>query len=133
MSTVSKSNLSARASDLHDREKKPQEISAYIAEGKIPAEVDLTQHPEKSIEARGCTFLMLSTTVDRRVHFVCRAYGEGCRINQRCQDRSGDVSRVISHRLLLIQTREDSVDELVNTAAKQLSTANSFVTSKAKL
>jgi len=78
-------------------------------------------------------FPILSTAVGRKIYSTCRAYGEGRGIHQRCQDCPGNVSRIISHRLLVAQTRENSVDELVNTAAKQLSTANSFVISKAKL
>jgi len=75
-----------------------QEINAYVAEGKIPFDVDLSQHPEKSIEARPCMFLILFRGLGRRVHSTDRAYGEGCRVHKRCQDRSGDVSRLTSHR-----------------------------------
>ena len=38
------------------RESKTQEADVYMAEGKIPIEVDLSQHPEKSIESRACAF-----------------------------------------------------------------------------
>ena len=120
-------------SDPHFRENKTQEVDAYIAKGKIPVEADVSQHPEKSIEARACMFSVLFTVVGRRTHSACRAYGEGRCIHQRYQDRPGNVSWIISNHFLVAQTREDSVDELVNTAAKQLSTANSFVISKAKL
>jgi len=78
-------------------------------------------------------FLTLFTVVGRRIHSACRTYGEGRYIHQRSQDRSGNVSPATFHRLQLAQTRENSVDELVDTAAKQLSTANSFAISKAKL
>ena len=81
----------------HDcRESKPQEIDAYVAEGKVPVDVDLSQHPEKSIEARGCMFLMLFTATSLKIHVVRRAHGKGCCVNQRYQDRSRDVSCVIS-------------------------------------
>jgi len=133
VSTVSKSSPLVRVSDPHYRENKTQEVDAYIAKGKIPVEADVSQHPEKSIEARACMSLTLFTAVGHIIHFACRAYGEGRRIHQRCQDRPGNVSRIISHHFLVAQTRENSVDELVNTAAKQLSAANSFVISKAKL
>ena len=86
------------------RENKVQEVDAYIAEGKIPVEADVSQHPEKSIEARVCTFLMLSTAVGHIIHSTCRAYGEGRRIHQRCQDRPGNVSSIISHRFPVAQT-----------------------------
>lgn len=78
-------------------ENRRQEIDAYTAEGKIPVEMDLSRHPEKSIEARG--WLM------------------------------GRVAAAINE----IKPAQDIVDELVNTAAKQLSTANSFLVSRAKL
>jgi len=64
VSTVSDSSPPVRVSDPHERENKMQEIGAYIAEGKIPIEADVSQHPEKSIEARACMFWMLSTAVD---------------------------------------------------------------------
>ncbi|KAF9793033.1 2-nitropropane dioxygenase [Thelephora terrestris] len=75
-------------------ENRTQEIDAYIAEGKIPADVDLSQHPEKSVEARG--WLM------------------------------GRVAAAIND----VKTAQEIVDEFVNTAAKQLSTANSFITAR---
>ncbi|KAF9652948.1 2-nitropropane dioxygenase [Thelephora ganbajun] len=78
-------------------EDKPQEVDAYLAEGKVPIDVDLSQHPEKSVEARA--WLM------------------------------GRVAASIND----IKTAQEIVDELVNTAAKQLFTANSFVISRAKL
>jgi len=82
---------------VREWENKTQEVDAYLAEGKIPVDVDLSQHPEKSIEARG--WLM------------------------------GRVAASINE----VKTAQEIVDELVNTAARQLSTANSFVISKAKL
>lgn len=45
-------------SNSHHRENRTQEVDAYLAEGKIPVDVDLSQHPEKSVEARGCMSLM---------------------------------------------------------------------------
>ena len=41
------------------RESRTQEIDAYTAGGKIPVEEDLSRHPEKSIEARGCMSITL--------------------------------------------------------------------------
>jgi len=63
VSVASKSNPPIRVPDPHHREKKTREIDAYVAEGKIPVEVDLSQHPERSVEARGCTFPILFTLV----------------------------------------------------------------------
>ena len=88
---------SVRVPDSHYRENRPQEVDAYISEGKIPVDVDLSQHPEKSAEAHGCMLLILFTAPARRVHFVHRADGKGCRVHKRCQDRSGDVSLFIFH------------------------------------
>lgn len=49
----------ARGYNSRFRENRAQEIDDYIAEGKIPIEVDLSQHPEKSIEARACVSFTL--------------------------------------------------------------------------
>ena len=92
-----KCDTPVRVSDPHYRESRVQDVDAYVAKGKIPVDVDLSQHPEKSIEARRCTFPMSFTAPDCRIHFTCRAYGKGCRIHKRCKDRSGDVSRLVSH------------------------------------
>ena len=119
--------------DTHYRESRTRELEAYAAEGKIPVDVDLSQHPEKSVEARGCALLMLFIAVGRGIDSTCRAHGEGCRIHQRYQDRPGNVSRLTSRYSLQAQTKDNSVDELVGTAAEQLSTASSFVVFKAKL
>jgi len=78
-------------------ESRAQEIDAYLSEGKIPIDVDLSQHPEKSAGAR--PWLM------------------------------GKVAASIND----VKTAQEIVDELVNTAAKQLSTASSFVISRTKL
>jgi len=78
-------------------ENRAQEIDAYIAEGKIPIDVDLSQHPEKSVEARAWLMGRVAATINE------------------------------------IKTAQEIVDELVSTAAKQLSTANSFITSRVKL
>lgn len=43
---------------LH-RENRTHDIDAHIAEGKIPVDVDLSQHPEKSVESRACMSPML--------------------------------------------------------------------------
>ena len=99
VSIVSKSAPPVHVSDSHLRENKAQEVDAYIAEGKVPVEVDLSQHPEKSVEARGCVFLILFTAMSHIIDFTFRANGKGCRVHQRCQDRSGDVSCLISDRL----------------------------------
>lgn len=92
-----KSGSPARVPDSHPRESKTQEIDAYVAEGKIPVDVDLSQHPEKSVESRGCMLFVISSGSGRRIHSTDRAHGESCRINKRCQDRSGDVSRLTFH------------------------------------
>ena len=97
VSVVSKFGSLTHVPESHRRENKTQEIDAYIAEGKIPVDVDLSQHPEKSVDARRCAFLISGTAMGRRIHSTHRAYGKGCRIHQRRQDRSGDVSRLISH------------------------------------
>jgi len=97
VSGLPSTRVSVSVSDSHYRENRPQEIDAYISEGKIPVDVDLSQHPEKGAEARGCRFLMLFTAPTHGVHFVHRAYGKGCRVHKRCQDRSGDVSLFIFH------------------------------------
>ena len=75
VSTVSKSSPPVRVPDPHYRENKTQEVDAYIARGKIPVEVDVSQHPEKSIEARACAFLISFTVVGCRIYSACRAYG----------------------------------------------------------
>ena len=38
-------------------ESRPDEIKKLTSQGKIPAEVDLAEHPEKSLQARSCTYL----------------------------------------------------------------------------
>lgn len=45
-------------SNSHHRENRTQEADAYLAEGKIPVDVDLSQNPGKSVEARGCMSLI---------------------------------------------------------------------------
>jgi len=86
------------------RENRTQEIDTYLAEGKIPVDVDLSQHPERSVEARGCVFLIPFGGPGYRTHFADRADGEGCRVHQRYQDCPRDVSRHTSHHLLSVQT-----------------------------
>ena len=61
MSVASEYGILVHAPNSHHRENRTQEIDAYLAEGKIPVVVDVSQNPEKSVEARGCTFLMLLT------------------------------------------------------------------------
>ena len=61
MSIASEYGILVHVPNFHHRENKTQEIDAYLAEGKIPVEVDLSQNPEKIVEARGCMFLMLLT------------------------------------------------------------------------
>lgn len=38
------------------REKRQQEIEQLTTQGKIPHEVELERHPEKSLEGRMCKF-----------------------------------------------------------------------------
>lgn len=68
-----------RVFTVYYRESRTQEIDNYIAEGKIPVHVDLSQHPEKSVEARACMFLMLPKVSFCKIHFSGRVNGKGCR------------------------------------------------------
>jgi hypothetical protein len=67
-----------RVFNSHHRESRSQEIDAWIAEGKVPIEVDLSEHPEKSIKSRACMFLELYSVSFYEVHSFDRAHGEGC-------------------------------------------------------
>ena len=118
--------------NLLSRENRTQEIDSYINKGRIPFDVDSSQHPEKSVEARACIIFPRLSSALAGLRFSNRAHGKGCRDHQRYQDCSGDVSQIRSHLFRLL-TQENSVDELVNTAMEQISTINFFTVSRTKL
>ena len=91
-----------RAFDPCRRESRTQEIDALVAKGKIPIDVDLSEHPENSVKARPCMFLMLYSVQCCKAHSSDRAHGEGCRNHQRYQDCSRNVSRIVFSRSHLL-------------------------------
>ncbi len=48
------------------RDGREQEIAELTAQGKIPHEVELEKHPEKSMEGRMCR-LLIAVLLDRRI------------------------------------------------------------------
>lgn len=61
------------------------EITKLVAQGHVPHDVELENHPEKSLEGRMCkesSFALFSVS---HIH-VCRVNGQGSRIHQCTSD-----------------------------------------------
>ena len=71
-------------------DKRQQEIRELTSQGKIPNEVELEKHPEKSIESRMCTLPELYVPANLSL-FPRRAHGQGCWFYQRYQAIKGNV------------------------------------------
>lgn len=70
-----------------------QEIRELTSQGKVPHEVELDKHPEKSLEGRMCKLSFFSLRQMRRIYRgYCRVDGESGWCGQRYQTCEGDVS-----------------------------------------
>lgn len=69
--------LSGERLDVMDREtKRRQELEELVGNGKIPHQVELEKHPEKSLAGLQCNYLEYSSTLELTNDNHYRANGE---------------------------------------------------------